>query len=170
MKELGDYLSDVRKSNGVGLEEASDDLNIPVSILENIESGNTRAFRDMLEVKENVKKYAKYLGLDPEKVVDEFNDFLFEHTSRINLSDILEAEELNAKKKNEKEVYSPYTKPNKIIKAPKKVGWFYFVFLGVLIFLVLILFLWLIIIPKDKSINRELKSTSFVRGDICERA
>ena len=169
LKELGDYLSDVRKNNGVGIEEASDDLNISSSVLENIESGNTRAFRDMLELKETVKKYAKYLGLDPEKVVDEFNDFLFEHTSKINLSDILEAEQMN-NKKNEKEVFSPYTKPTKLIKVSKNNYLFYLIPSIILLFIVLVLILRLLIIPKKTIVNNELKGISYLRGDIYEYA
>ena len=36
MKELGFYLQDTRRSNGVSLEEAAADLNVDVSYLENI--------------------------------------------------------------------------------------------------------------------------------------
>ena len=63
-------------------------------------------------MKEYVREYAKYLGLNSDEILDEFNDFLFEKTSKISLDDIKEAR--NAIKNNEKEdtpkVYSPYTK------------------------------------------------------------
>lgn len=111
MKELGEYLKEKRKDNGVGLEEAAEDLNMTRDDIENIEAGNIRAFRDVLKLKVMVKDYAKYLGLDPEKVVDEFNDFLFEHTSKISLEDILEAKQ--KKEEEEKKIVSPYTKSTK---------------------------------------------------------
>ena len=88
MKELGEYIKEKRKEIGVGLEEAAEDLNLTKDDIENIEAGNIRAFRDVLKLKVMIKDYAKYLGLDSEKVVDEFNDFLFEHTSKISLDDI----------------------------------------------------------------------------------
>ena len=66
--------------------------------------GNVRAFRDVLKLKVMIKDYAKYLGLDPEKIVDEFNDFLFEHTSKISLEDILEAKQ--KKEEEEKKIVS----------------------------------------------------------------
>ena len=109
MKELGEYLRETRENNYVSIAEAAEDLKIPEITISNIESGNTRAFRDMYELKDKVKEYAKYLGLDPEKVVDEFNDFLFEHTSKISLKDILEAEEEEKSKEEAKKVASPYT-------------------------------------------------------------
>ena len=112
MKELGEYLKEHREANSVGLEEASEDLNISKEELENIEEGNIRAFKDVLGLKVKIKSYAKYLGLDPEEVLDEFNDFMFEHTSKISLADILEA----SKKKDEeqqKQIRSPYTKIRK---------------------------------------------------------
>ena len=111
MKELGEYLKEKRKESGVGLEEAAEDLNLTRDDIENIEAGNIRAFRDVLKLKVMVKDYAKYLGLDPEKVVDEFNDFLFEHTSKISLEDIMEAKQ--AKEEEEKQIVSPYTKSTK---------------------------------------------------------
>ena len=71
MKELGEYLKQTRISNGVSLTEACEDLELSTSHLENIESGNVRAFKDVYELRESVKLYAKYLGLNPDKVVEE---------------------------------------------------------------------------------------------------
>ena len=79
MKELGEYLKDVRINNGVSLEEAAEDNELSASQLENIENGNIKAFKDVYKLKEYMKNYAKYLGLDPNEVADEFNEFLFEH-------------------------------------------------------------------------------------------
>lgn len=113
MKELGIYLKETRISNGVSLEEAAEDNNLSTSQLENIENGNVRAFKDVYKLREYIKNYAKYLGLEPSKVADEFNDFLFEHTSKISIEDILEAQ----RKKDEKEqkkIISPYTKEYKL--------------------------------------------------------
>ena len=84
MKELGEYLKRTRIKNGVSLTEACEDLEISTSHLENIEIGNIRAFKDVYELRDDVKSYAKYLGLDADKVVDEFNGFLFQHTSKIS--------------------------------------------------------------------------------------
>ena len=98
MKELGEYLKETRIKHGVSLEEASSDLQISKDLLENLESANTKAFKDVYDIKKIIKEYAKYLGLDEEKVQDEFNNFLFEHTSKISLDDIMEA-----KKQKEKE-------------------------------------------------------------------
>lgn len=92
MKELGEYLKQTRLENGVGLDEVSEDLNMSRDDIENMEEGNVRAFKDVLELRSQMKQYAKYLGLDSENVADEFNDFLFEHTSKISLTDILEAQ------------------------------------------------------------------------------
>ena len=78
MKELGEYLKKVRIHNGVSVTEACEDLDFSTSQLENIESGNVKAFKDIYELKKFIKAYAKYLGLDSDKVVDEFNGFLFQ--------------------------------------------------------------------------------------------
>ena len=59
-----------------------------------------------------MKNYAKYLGIDPSEVAEEFNDFLFEHTSKISIEDILEAKK-KIEEKEEKKIKSPYTKEYK---------------------------------------------------------
>ena len=157
MKELGEYLQDTRRSNGVSIEEAASDLNVDVSYLENIESANVRAFKDVYYLKELVKSYAKYLGLDEAKIQDEFNDFLFEHTSKISLDDIMSAK----KKKEEEErlestkkIQSPYTKEYK-----KKIRKLPFILAG-LIFLIAIIISIIVI----KTINREPVVTSELKG------
>lgn len=111
MKELGEYLKRTRISNGVSITEACEDLEFSTSHLENIESGNVKAFKDVYELRDSIKLYAKYLGLDSDKVVDEFNGFLFQHTSKISLDDILAAQK--KKEREEKKVKSPYTKEYK---------------------------------------------------------
>ena len=112
MKELGAYLKETRINNGVDIEEAAADNNLSTSQLENIESGNVRAFKDVYKLKEYIRNYSKYLGLDPNEVADEFNEFLFEHTSKISLDDILEAKK-RIEEKEEKKIQSPYTKEYK---------------------------------------------------------
>ena len=103
MKDLGSYLKNERVSSGVSLSEAAEDLNLSITLLENIESGNVRAFKDVYELKEYIKRYAKYLGADPDKAVDEFNGFLFEKTSKISIDDIKEAQKkLNNMQDDEK--------------------------------------------------------------------
>lgn len=167
MKELGEYLKETRINHGVSLDEAADDLNMNKQELENIESGNVRAFKDVYTLKEYVKSYAKYLGLEPEKVLDEFNDFLFEHTSKISLSDILE-EEAKRKEKQEtetkKKVVSPYTKikKSKVNPAP--------IVLVVLsaILLILIIYLIMTTINQEEQIDTELSSSKVSWEEVYE--
>ena len=157
MKELGYYLEDARRSNGVSLEEAASDLNVDVSYLENIESANVRAFKDVYYMRELVKEYARYLGLSEEKIQDEFNEFLFEHTSKISLDDIMDAKrkkEEEEREENTKKIQSPYTKEykRKIKKLP-------FIIIGI-IFIVAIIISIIVI----KTINREPIVTSELKG------
>lgn len=117
MKEIGEFLKSSRINNGVSIEEAAEDLNFSVTQLENIEDGNIRAFKDVFALRELVKEYGKYLGVETDSIVDEFNDFMFEHTSKISLDDILEARRLaNQKDQEEKnKIVSPYIR----IRTPK---------------------------------------------------
>ncbi len=158
MKELGDYLKRTRISNGVSIAEAAEDLDLSTVQLENIESGNVKAFKDVYVLKEDVRQYAKYLGLNPEKVIDEFNGFLFEHTSKISLEDIKMAQ-----KKMEEEVKratSPYTKEYK-----KKVGpWPFIIAIVLIVFIFIILYL--IISTINKAPERTTELMSKERGNV----
>jgi cytoskeletal protein RodZ len=111
VKELGEELSILRKSNGVSREEASNDLGITIKELECLENGNFKVFKDVYELKRIVLAYAKYLGLPEDKILDEFNDYLFEKTSKISKDDILELKK--KEEVDEEKVSSPYTKVGK---------------------------------------------------------
>ena len=151
MKELGEYLKHTRVSNGVSMEEAAEDLELSTSQLENIESGNVRAFKDFYSLKQYVRQYAKYLGLDPEKVVDEFNGFLFEHTSKISLDDIREAQR-KLEKKEEKKIRSPYT-----IEHKKEMPIWPFIFIPIaIIMLFVIVYLIVSTLNKAPAVDTEL--------------
>ncbi len=151
MKELGEYLKHTRISNGVSMEEAAEDLELSTSQLENIESGNVRAFKDVYGLKQYIRQYAKYLGLDPEKVVDEFNGFLFEHTSKISLDDIKEAQK-KLDEKDKKKVRSPYT-----IEHKKKLSILPFVLVPIFILLLFgIIYLIVSTINKAPVVDTEL--------------
>lgn len=156
VKELGDYLRRTRVSNGVSLAEAAEDLELSTTQLENIESGNVKAFKDVYELKENIRQYAKYLGLNPEKVIDEFNGFLFEHTSKISLEDIKMAQQ--KMEEENKKVSSPYTKEYK-----KKVSVCPFV---LAIFLLIILFVVLYVVIG--KINKAPERTSELLPSVRE--
>lgn len=107
MKELGEYLKHTRISSGLSINEVCEDLDFSTSLLENMESGNVKAFKDVYDLRDFIKKYSNYLGLDADKVIDEFNDFLFAHTSRISLEDIQDAKKVV--EENTRKVKSPYT-------------------------------------------------------------
>ena len=120
MIEIGEKLKLAREENGVSKEEAAEDLNLRVSQIENIEEGNLKAFKDVFYLKCFIRDYAKYLGLDEEKIIDEFNEFFFEETSKIPIAEIQKASMEKQKEQNkDKKVVSPYT----TIEKPKsKVG------------------------------------------------
>ena len=116
MKEIGQSFKEARESIGISKEEVIKDLNITESQLDNLEDGNINAFKDVFFLKETVKKYAKYLNLDEDGIMDNFNDFMFSYTSRIPVEDILEqTRELKEleKLKDDNKIVSPYTRKRK---------------------------------------------------------
>lgn len=150
LKEIGELLKEKRKENGVSIAEASEDLGLEESVLENMEEGNTRAFKDMYTLKELIKDYAKYLGMDVNDVLEEFNDFLFEHTSKISLDDIREAK-AKLEETTERKVVSPYTQIPK-----KKIDYHKFI-KPVLLFFILFLLLFLIFSYFKKEDKRSIE-------------
>ena len=117
MKEIGEKLRVSRESIGVTIDEAATDLKVKKEILEAIETGNKEPFKDIFYLKELLKNYSKYLGLDYDEIVEEFNEYLFDFTSKISIDDIKKAEkEQKIKEKNIKEVKisSPYTQEKSV--------------------------------------------------------
>jgi len=159
VKELGEQLKLLRKSNGVTLPEASNDLGISEKELMCLENGNFKVFKDVYELKKIINNYAKYLGINENEINDEFNDFLFEKTSKISISDIEKLK--NNEEKIEEKVSSPYTK---VVKT--RYDFAPIVLLVVLlIFISLVVYLLLSFLKKDEDITRELKGWD---GDIIE--
>ena len=109
MKEIGEKLKEARENMGISIEEVSSDLNVNIKQIENIESGNMEAFKDIFYLKYFIRDYAKYLGLNKEDLVDEFNEYLFDYTSKLSLDEIKKAQREEKKDKIEKKIKSPYT-------------------------------------------------------------
>ena len=72
MIEIGQALKSARESSGLKIDEVSNDLEIPVLVLEQIEEGSIGAFKDIFKLKEYLKFYSRYLGLDEDEIIDEF--------------------------------------------------------------------------------------------------
>lgn len=110
MKEIGETLKETREQNGVSIEEAAEDLNYKASQIEAIESGDFKNFKDIFVLKCIITDYAKYLGLNSDEIIDEFNEYVFESTSKIPIDDI---EKASQRKEKEEKIVSPYTKEEK---------------------------------------------------------
>ena len=111
MNNIGNLLKSTREGTGLSLEEAGNDLEIKPVILDNIENGNIGCFKDIYVLKDYIQSYAKYLGLDPEKLVNDFNEYLFEYTSKIPVKEIEEKMQEKQKLEDTAEIkiQSPYT-------------------------------------------------------------
>lgn len=111
MKNIGLKLKEKREENGLSIDEVAEDLKMRPSQINSIEEGKSDDFKDVVYLKYFIRDYSKYLGLDSEKIIDEFNEFLFDATSKIPLNLIEEAKK--EKKKEENSLSSPYTKDKK---------------------------------------------------------
>ncbi len=132
MDSIGSLLKETRESSGVKLEEASNDLDIKSEFLLNIENGNIGCFKDIYELKGYLLNYAKYLGLDGDKIIDEFNEYMFEYTSKIPIKAIEKQAQIDAKEETGR-IVSPYT------KKPRKYSKKYYIGVYLIIFLLVIL-------------------------------
>jgi len=163
LKEIGKLLKEKRLDNGVSIAEAAEDLEIDESALENMEEGNTRAFKDMYVLKELIKDYSKYLGLDVNDIVEEFNDFLFEHTSKISLEEIKEAK-AKLQETAERKVVSPYT------KIPKPKRDYQKIFRPILVLLLFIFILVLLFMLSKQEEKRSIELQNLFEEEVYEFA
>ena len=131
MKNIGLKLKEKREENGLSIEEVAEDLKMRPSQITSIEEGKKDDFKDIFYLKYFIRDYVKYLGLDSEKIIDEFNEYLFDETSKIPIDIIEQAKK--EKKEDTEELSSPYTKKEKNkIKIPK-------IIIGLFILIILII-------------------------------
>ena len=150
MKEIGQCFKEARESIELSKEEVLRDLNITESQLDNLEDGNANAFKDIFFLKDLIRKYAVYLNLDEDEIMDKFNDFIFGYTSRIPVNDILEkTKEMKVieKKQEENKVVSPYTAPK------KKNNYKYIVIYLVSIIVMIILMILIVHFIKNSNVD-----------------
>lgn len=159
--EAGDALRQTRESSGVSIEEASKDLNIPVIVLEQIENGSIGSFDNIYELKENMVLYAKYLGVNTETVINKFNEYMFDYTSKIPMDEIeKQVREKNKEKEDEDRIFSPYTRV-----YPKEKTMPYIITGVVVIILVIIAIVWSVKqITVDNSGTNIMSFINIVEG------
>lgn len=150
MKEIGEKLKNARESMGITIEEAATDLKLRSSQLENIEEGNKDAFKDIFYLKMFIKNYSKYLGLDYDEMVEEFNEYLFDFTSKISIEDIKKAEK-EQKKKEKKlktiKIASPYT----IEKQTQRSVPSFLIIGGIVVLIIIIVYFIVVLISKKDA-------------------
>lgn len=148
MKEIGEKLKVTREEMGISLDEAAEDLKLRPSQLEAIEEGNMDSFKDVFNLKYFIRDYSKYLGLNYEDMIDDFNEYLFDYTSKLSLHDIKKAHTEYNKEQEENKIKSPYTMEIK----NKKIGLKITVFILVLIIISIIAFIY---VQKNKKTKSE---------------
>ena len=160
MKEIGEKLKEARESIGISIEEAATDLKLRPTQIENIEEGNKESFKDVFYLKMFIKNYSKYLGLDPDEMVEEFNEYLFDFTSKISIEDIRKAE--RDKKKKEKKlktvkIASPYTIEKQQQKSIPK----FLIIGGIILVFVIVVYIVILLLTKDDD---KISNTIIMEG------
>ena len=147
MKEIGEKLKKSREEIGVTIEEVAEDLKIDKSQIEDIEQGNMEAFKDIFSLKYFIRDYSKYLGLNTSDMIDEFNEYLFDYTSKLSIEDIKKEKKISDDS-NESGISSPYTKEHVGRKNIPKIIIF---ILLILVLVVIIYFVVITVSNKDKA-------------------
>ena len=148
MKEIGEKLKEARESMGITIEEAAGDLKLRPSQLEDIEEGNKEAFKDVFYLKMFIKNYSKYLGLDYDEMVEEFNEYLFDFTSKISIEDIKKAEKDRRKKEKKLKtvkISSPYT----VEKSQQQQIPRFLIIGGIVLLVIIIVYIIILLVTKN---------------------
>ena len=167
MKEIGEKLKEARESMGVTIEEAANDLKLRPSQIENIEDGNKDAFKDIFYLKMFIKNYSKYLGLDYDEMVEEFNEYLFDFTSKISIDDIKKAERDQRKKEKKLKtvkIASPYTVEK---KQQRNIPRFLIIGGIVLVIVILIYVVVLLLTREDEEISNTIVMEGVVTHELA---
>lgn len=147
-----------RESSGVSIKEASADLSIDENYILNIEEGKIGCFKDIFTLKDYLTNYAKYLGIDSDKLIDEFNEYMFEYTSKIPVKEI-EKKARSEAREEQGRVASPYTR--KVRKYSRN---YYITVYVVIIALVILAIIWSIKqITIDNAVTKEISYVKYIR-------
>lgn len=151
MKEIGEKLKETRESIGVSVEEVAEDLKTKPSDIEALEAGNMEEFKDIYSLKYLIRDYSKYLGLSHESMVNEYNEYLFDYTSKISLDDIKRAQK-EQKEDNSDKLASPYTKiRNRKLSAIQII----LIIIGILLLLFASFYTYTVITNKGESYEEQ---------------
>ena len=134
MKEIGEKLKEARESIGVSIDEVAEDLKIEASQIAFIEEGKIESFQDIFNLKYFIRDYAKYLGLNKEEIIDDFNEYLFDYTSKLSLEEIKKEAKQS---KDDNKIKSPYTIERKSEKLYQNIIYIAIVVLLITIFVLL---------------------------------
>jgi len=72
MRELGQILEEARQAKGLTLEQVESETHMRVKFLQALEQGQTDAFPTPLQMRGFLRNYARYLGLDPEPLLERY--------------------------------------------------------------------------------------------------
>jgi cytoskeletal protein RodZ len=147
MKEVGKLFEETRESIGLSEKEVANDLEITEAQLENLENGSVNAFKDVFFLKDLVMKYAKYLNLNEDEILREYNDFMFDFTSKIPVNEIenkVRELERTEKEKEEKTISSPYTAP-RIKKNQLKS----YLLIGICVLIIILFIILVVVLIKE---------------------
>lgn len=147
MKEIGEKLKDAREKMEISIEEASEDLKVDSAILQKIEEGDKESFKDVLYLKYYIRDYAKYLGLNADDLVEEFNEYLFDYTSKISIDDIKSANKNNNEVKKVPQVVSPYT----IEKKQQRNVPMFLIYLLIFLVLIIVIYCFILFFKNDNN-------------------
>ena len=164
MKDIGESFREKREEIGISKEEAANDMEITLAQLDNLEDGNANAFKDVFFLKELIKKYAKYLNLNEEELISEYNEFMFNYTSKIPVAEIeKKVNEIITEEKKEasKKVSSPYTKIHSEDNTKKRK-----VLYSIIGIITIVLIVVAFILIKRRVDNQNFVGFNFMKGEI----
>lgn len=72
MRELGEYLRQIRQSKGIPLEEVALNTRINIGYLRALEDGNFDALPAEVYVIGFLKSYAEFMGIDPKELIERY--------------------------------------------------------------------------------------------------
>lgn len=76
MNELGHILREARETKGYTLEDVQEEIRINAKYLKSLESGDYQALPTPVHVRGFLRNYARFLGLDPQPLLDRYESYL----------------------------------------------------------------------------------------------
>lgn len=124
MKEIGKFLKDTRKKQGLTKEDISNKTKMNISIIKNIEDGNIEFFsNDLTYLRYYIRSYSNSINVDFDSLEEEIEKATLTYTQSMETLEKDKIEQLNESIKYKRNIVEPTSPLSSVSQKSKNIDW-----------------------------------------------